>query len=371
MVNRDLSIYSVNAMKKIIVIFIIFGAVAAAYWHMSSKGGKPRGFPTPMVEVISASEQPLYDNVEVLGSSYANEWVEITANVSEVISEIKFSDGQFVNKGDVIAVLEQREEQAQLKAAQLQLKEHKRELKRLDRLVKSKAASKRNYDERLTMRNITRQQIEEIKARIADRTIYAPFDGNLGIRQLSVGSLLMPSDVITTIQDIRKIKLDFNVPSTHLMQLKVGTQIEARSDILNGTVFKGKIETINNRVDPVTRSILVRAVIDNPEKLIKPGILMEVKLLKNERQAVVVPEESAIQEGAEHYVLVVKADNRVEKRKIVVGVHREGVIEVVQGLEVGENIIVRGVHKVRPGQAIKVKEVWNSIRKPDTGGLEG
>lgn len=355
-------------MKKLsIILVLIIISSAAGYYFLSSKNPDQRGRPNSLVEVIQAERQTLFDNVEVLGSSYANESVEITSNITETISEIKFTDGQAVSKGDVIAVLEQSEEKAQLKAAQLQSKEHDRELNRLKRLLANKAASKRDYDERKTMRDITLQQAEEVKARIKDRTLQAPFDGILGIRSISSGALVRPGDVITTIQDISKIKLDFNVPSIHLSKLKPGTPINAYSDSLRNMKFEGVIETINNRVDPVTRSILVRAIIDNPDSIIKPGILMKVTLLQNQREGMVVPEESVVQEGDKHYLMIVSDDNTVRKRQVETGIHKEGLVEIVDNLNESEQVIVRGVHKVRNGSKVMISKVWDSIRSPEPG----
>lgn len=350
-----------------IILMIVISSCVAGYYLLANDKPEQRKKPNVLVEVIEVSRETLFDNVEVLGSSYANESVEVTTNITEIISEIKFTDGQVVQKGDVIAVLEQSEEQAQLNAAQLQSKEHSRELKRLEKLLANKAASKRDYDERKTMRDITLQQMEEVKARIQDRTMHAPFDGILGIRSVSVGALVRPGDVITTIQDVSKIKLDFNVPSIRLSQLKAGIPIEAYSDALEGVLFEGVIETINNRVDPITRSILVRAVIDNPESIIKPGMLMKVTLLKNQRKGLVVPEESVIQEADKHYLMVIGDDNIVEKREVKTGVHKEGVIEITGHLKEGEKVVVRGIHKVKNGSTIQISKVWDSIRAPEPG----
>ena len=318
-------------MKKYFLALAIVISICFAFYYFLSTNNVPqkRGGEI-LVEAIAVSKQVLFDNVEVLGSAYANESVSITSNITEAISEIKFTDGQTVSKGDVIVVLEQGEEQAQLKATQLQWSEHNRELKRLEKLLANKAASKRDYDERKTMRDITLQQIEEMKARVQDRTLKAPFDGTLGIRSISAGALVKPGDVITTIEDTSLIKLDFNIPSVHLSQLKPGVPIEAYSDSIKNVKFNGVIETINNRVDPVTRSILVRAVIENSDNIIKPGMLMKVTLLKNQRESLVIPEEAIIQEGEKNYLMIIGDDNIVEKREVKTGVHKEGIIEITE-----------------------------------------
>lgn len=250
----------------IIVTFITLIIVGAGVvWFLDSEAEERGGRPPTAVEVIAVARQPIADKIEVLGSSYANESITLTANVTETIAEIAFEDGQRVDAGDVIVILEQSEEQAQLKAAELQLAEHQRELGRLKRLLANKAASKRSYDERKTLRDITRQQVAEIQARIKDRTITAPFSGYLGIRQVSVGGLVRPGDAITTLEDSSQIKLDFEVPEVYLPRLVAGLPVVATNDAFVDLKFEGLVATVNNRVDPVTRSILVRAIIDNPD----------------------------------------------------------------------------------------------------------
>ena len=359
-------------MKRLLLILlvVVMGISMYTYFSGSQEGGR-RGDQEVQVEVIPVQRQTLYDNVEVLGNAYANESVEITANVLEIIDNIEFEDGVMVRQGNIIAVLDHEEESAQLQAARAQLEEHERELKRLEGLLKQNITAERNYEERKTMLEVTQASIGEIKATIGDRIMRAPFDGMLGIRQVSRGSLVQPGDVIAILDDISRIKLDFNVPAIYLPYLKPGVPITATSEIFPGETFTGKIETVNSRVDPVTRSILVRAILPNPDGHLLPGMLLQVTVLKNKREAWVVPEESITQQQDKHFVMVVGEDNMVEKRQIQIGVHEAGVIEVVDGLQDGERVVVRGVHKMRPGQAVAVSKTWETLRKPDTGGLKG
>ena len=321
------------------------------------------------VEVYPVVPESLFDKVEVLGTAQANESVDLSSTVTETIKSISFTDGEYVLKDNVLAILEQDEEQAQLKAAQAQLEEHQREFDRLQRLFKKKAASKRTVEERQTQVVIAEQMIEEIKARIADRTITAPFDGVLGIRQVSVGALVSTGDVLTTIDDIHRIKLDFYVPSIFLPQLKRGNEVKAKVEALNQSVFEGNIDTINTRIDPVTRSVLVRAVLPNPDLVLKPGLLMKIDLVRNQREALTIPEESVIQRKNRFYVLVINNDNIVIEQEIEVGTHYPGKMEVIAGINEGDKVVVRGIHTVRNGEEVEITKEWDKIREPLTGGL--
>lgn len=365
---------------RFLVFLVLLAIIAGGWYYMHQQGQQKAGgaaggakgamMMTPDVEVIPVKSQKLYDSVEVPGDAKANESVAISANVSETIKQINFTDGQYVHKGDVIALLDQSEEQAQLKAAELQLQEQNRELERTQELFKHKAASKRDYDEHKTQRDIAAQAIEEIKAKIEDRTIKAPFDGVLGIRQVSVGALLQPGEVITTIDDIDTIKLDFNVPSVFMSSLAPGMSIKAKVEALGGRVFDGTVATVNTRIDPVTRSILVRALIPNANHILKPGLLMQVTLLRNQREGLVVPEESIVQKANQFFVMVVKDDDTLEQREVTPGAHYTGIMEITDGLKAGEKVIVRGLMMARPGMKVKVIKVWDKIRAPDPGDLK-
>jgi membrane fusion protein (multidrug efflux system) len=310
--------------------------------------------PTP-VDVLEVRPKEVVDRIEALGTALANESARISANVTETIVDIHFEDGQMVQKGDLLVTLYQDEERAQRAAATEQLAEHKRELKRLRELVREDVIPQRDYDERLTLLNIAHQRIKEIEARIADRTLRAPFDGVLGLRQVSAGALVEPGDLITTIDDLSRIKLDFRVPTTFLGALQPGSEIHAHSAGLGDERFEGKVATIGTRIDPDTRSVLVRAVIANPEARLKPGMLMTVDLFYDQRQTLMIPEEAVVPVQHRNYVLVVGEDFIVERKEIVIGQRYLGEVEVVEGLSEAEMVIVRGTTRVQPGAQVSIR----------------
>jgi len=323
------------------------------------------------VVALKAYAMPLSDQVEALGTAQANESITITAKVSGRLEAIKFSDGQQVKKGDVIAVLDQDEEQAQLKAAEVQLAEHVREVKRLQTLLARKAAATRDLDERKTLAAVTASNINEIKARISELTLKAPFAGKIGIRRISPGALIQPGQVITTLDQISPIKLDFSIPSTMLEGLHAGDRIEARADALGGKPFIGTVSATDSRIDPMTRSILLRAIIDNPEGKLIPGMLMRVTILAHERQALMVPEEAVTQKQDKHYLTLVNADGKADIREVGIGTRRNGLVEIVSGLSAGELVVVRGMGFVKPGGKLQVSETWDRIQNSQFSAAAG
>jgi membrane fusion protein (multidrug efflux system) len=349
--------------KLFILVLLLLVAGAGFYFvpkYIQAKNAEASvaAEPLPPVFVTTASEGTVYDSVDAIGTAFSNESVNISSNVTEVLREILFVDGQEVVKDDILVVLEQREQQAQLDAARARMEQDQRELARLEGLLAEKAVPRQDYDTRLTMLEVTKQEMAEAEARVAFRTIRAPFDGVLGVRLISPGALVQPGDLITTLDDISPIKLDFTVPSTYLSALKPGVEIEAIADALDNRVFRGRIESVNTRVDPVTRSVLVRAILPNDDHVLKPGLLLKVTLIKNERTSVILPEETLMQRQEDHFALVVGDDNKVEQRKVSVGARRPGKVEITAGLKTGERVIVRGVNRVRAGQLVEVAETW-------------
>ncbi|KPJ90670.1 MAG: RND transporter [Gammaproteobacteria bacterium SG8_11] len=297
------------------------------------------------------------DRVEALGTLKANESVAVTANVTETVSAIHFDDGQRVEAGQVLVELTSAEERALLKEARVREAEATRQYERIKSLVAQRSASQSLLDERTRDLDAARAIRVAIESRLTDRLIKAPFAGVLGLRNISRGSLVEPGDVITTLDDDSVMKLDFTVPSVFLPTLKIGIGIEAKANAYGDRSFEGEIHSIDSRVDPITRSIQVRAYIPNPDRTLKPGVLMQVELLKNPREAIVVPESALLQRGRDHFVMMVNSDNIAEKRQVKIGGRRPGEVEIVAGLAQGDRVITHGNDKVRPGQPVTIQAV--------------
>ena len=182
--------------------------------------------------------------------------------------------------------------------------------------------------------------------------ITAPFDGILGLRRVSPGSLVTPGSAIATLDDISVIKLDFTVPERYLAVLGKGQDVVAHSETYPDREFAGKVASVDSRVDPVTRSVTVRAEIPNPERLLRPGMLLSVRLYQPPRQALVVPEIAVIQVGTEAFVYRVADDSTASRAKVTLGARRRGEVEVTSGIGPGDTIVVEGAVKLRDGARV-------------------
>lgn len=312
------------------------------------------------VIVAPVKLQQISDRVEALGTAQAFESVTITSSVTEKITEIHFDDGQKVSTGDLLVVLDQAEEQANLKQAEAIYNERKLSLKRLSKLEQRQLASPDDIDRTRFELQQAEASIKAIKTRISNRIIRAPFDGVLGLRNISVGALVETGDLVTTLDDIRQIKLDFTVPSVFLNELSPGLKMNARAQALGNRVFQGEVKSVNSRVDPVTRSVQVRALLDNPDGKIIPGILMQVNLLRNTRQAMLIPESALLPLADKQFVMlrIIKDGlDTVEKRQVTTGMRLPGYVEVLQGLSADQQVVTHGNNQIKPGDALNVLAV--------------
>jgi membrane fusion protein (multidrug efflux system) len=341
-------------MKYLLTAVVCLAALLWWLWpsHEQPEVRQPR--PAVPVTVLPVPVREFRDEVSALGSLLAWESVDISASVSQIVTAINFEDGQQVEKGDVLALLKQDAEQATLRELKASLQDARREVRRLENLARQNQVAQTELDKARTREEITRHKIEEVQARISDRTIVAPFSGVLGLRQVSEGALVTPGQYLTTLDDVSQMRLEFSVPATRLGFLAIGQEVTARTPAFN-SAFEGLISAIDSRVDPVTRAVTARAVLDNAQGHLRPGLLMEVTLRGAPRQALLIPEESLQSRAREHYVWRVQGDT-AHRVAVQIGGRIPGWVEVLEGLQAGELVVRDGVGRLS-GEAALVSRV--------------
>ncbi len=343
-------------MTSLVAAFLVALVAAAAPGH-PARAQQSAEEEAQSVIVAPVRLAEFADRIEALGTTRANETVRLSTTVTGKIREINFDDGQEVAAGDILVVLDIAEEEAQLRAAQAILAERRLAFDRSRQLEREQYATTAQLEERRAAMQEAEAQIEVIEARIADRTIRAPFTGLVGLRDISIGALVAPGDLITTLDDLSVIKLDFSVPATYLRVLRAGLPVVAKASALGNEPFSGELRSVDTQVDPVTRSVVARALVPNPDGFLRPGLLMTVELLKNPRQALVIPEGALIPHGRSNTVLVVDDGGKAVRREVVIGARRPGEVEIVSGLSEDENVITHGTMSVRAGQAVTIMTV--------------
>ena len=316
--------------------------------------GPESGEAPPATIVVTAKVAPVEwrDTVEALGTARANESITLTAKVSETVRKVRFDSGDVVRAGDVIVDLSRGAQLAGLEEGRAAYQEAERALARGLELAPTKVISESQLDTLRSARDAAKARMDVVRAQLSDRVITAPFDGVLGMRQVSPGSLVTPGTPIATLDDISVIKLDFSVPERFLAVLARGQDVAARSETYPDREFTGTVASVDSRVDPVTRSVTVRAEVPNLERLLRPGMLLSVSLYQSPRQTIVVPEIAVIQIGTEAFVYRVSKDQVAERVKVALGSRRRGEVEVASGLAAGETIVTEGAVKLREGSRV-------------------
>jgi membrane fusion protein (multidrug efflux system) len=305
-----------------------------------------------LVTTQIVSQSALKRQVNSLGTALAKESVQIVSNASDYLIELHIKEGQAVEKGQLIARLNDLEERARVAELSASLSEQKRQLERLKNLAKTQATAQSLLDEQQTKVNTTQAQLDAVKARLNEMTIRAPFSGVLGLRQVSEGAYLTAGSVLTTLDDLSQIRLEFSVAEYYLAQLKPGMAVQANNVAYPGQIFTGQIKAIDTRLDPVTRSVKVHALMANDKMELRPGMLLNVSVTLAEVQALQIAEKAIVPLQNKHYVFVVNPDKTVTQTEVQLGQRIPGLVEIVSGLQPGDEVVIEGTTKIRSGSVV-------------------
>lgn len=349
--------------QRFLLFFALAGVLGACEEDQSAPDRGSWGS-AAIVVTQQVNRQHLVDEIEALGTARANESIEIRPRISSLVETIVFNEGQAVEAGDVLVELEDNEIRAGLALAEASLSESRSLYDRSRSLADTQAISVSNLEQLLAQVHVDEARVEAARARLENTIIRAPFSGRIGLRRISPGSFVDNGTVITTLDDVSRIKLDFSVPESFLTALSAGMSIDAHSLVYPDRVFNGTVSSIDTRLDPVSRAVLVRAIVPNDDSLLKPGMFMSVDLKRDRGDVVVAPEQAIVPEGGNQYVFVV-ADGVAEKRRVELGRRIPGYVSIVSGLEAGESVITEGTHKVRDGSAVQVVGPASATRLDD------
>jgi len=320
-----------------------------------AQAGGMRGGPSPQVTLAAVRSERVSQKLEALGNARANESVDISTKTSNIVTAVRFRDGERVRRGQVLVQLDDAQARSDVAAAQATLTESESLFNRSRELLNTQALSKSSFDQLEATLKANRARLGAATARLEDTVIRAPFSGRVGLRRVSVGALVSPGAVITTLDDTSVIKLDFSVPENFVASLREGLSVHATAPAFPGRSFTGKVASIDSRVDMNTRSVTVRALLSNDDGVLKAGMFLNVSLANDERTALVIPEEALTPEAERQYVFVV-IDGKAVRREVRIGGRQPGSVEIITGLEEGDRVIVEGTQKVRDGVQVAATE---------------
>ena len=333
-------------------VLALVGFLIFINWPVPDQAAREGSRATPVVTQI-VSIEPFAVTLQALGTAKANESVMITPQESDVITSLNFSDGQRVETGTVLAQLNSNEQKARLNELNINLAEAERQLKRIQNLVLSNSTSAQLLDEQQARVKALIAQREVAQENLNKTFITAPFSGKLGLRQVSLGAYVKPGDVLTTLDDIKTIKVDFSISERHLPSVNEGQTVFAESVAYPGVQFEGTITNVNSRIDPATRSFSIRTKIDNAAEQLRPGMLLTITLQKRVLNTLVREEKALVPDHEDQFVFKV-VDGKAVKTKVIIGVRRPGKVQILEGVAIGDEVVVQGTLRIRDGSELRV-----------------
>jgi membrane fusion protein (multidrug efflux system) len=334
--------------------------------------------PPEAVTTIIASREQWPSTINAIGTMAAVRGVTVSADLPGIVDQILFESGDAVREGQLLAVLDTRQEQAQMAAAEAQRVLTRTNFNRMQELLDQRVISKAEYDTATAESRQAEAKVGEIRAAIERKTIRAPFSGILGIRQVNKGQYLAGGDPLVPLQSLNPIYVNFGVPQQALAQVRVGRGVRITTENLNQVVLEGRVSAIDSVVDATTRNIQVQATLANPDGKLRPGMFVQTEMVLGEKQPVIALPASAISYAPYGDSVFVVADLKDDKGHTYRGVRQQFVklgpargdqTAVVSGVTPGDEVVTSGIFKLRNGAAVQinntVKPGNNTAPKPE------
>jgi len=358
-IKRHFFLVAAAVLLALMVVAVILRIAFAG----EEKGGGPGGRGGPgagrgqAVAQAVVAPREFSNEIRVLGVARGRRSVNITSSTSELITRVLFTDGQRVAAGAPLVELQSYEEDAGIIEARSRVAQAQREYDRYRELADRGVAPRVTAENAETALETARAGLAAAQARRGDRLIRAPFAGVLGLTTVTPGTLINPGAVITTLDDISVVRVDFPLPERYLSVLRSGVPIVATADSLAGEIFAGRIALIDTRVNEQTRSATARAEIPNPGGRIRPGMSMRVAVRQGVRQGLAVPEAAVQYEGDSAFVFRIAPGERgltAQRLSVETGSVEAGFVEILSGLNAGDRVVATGLNRIQPGSPVTV-----------------
>ncbi|WP_296700896.1 efflux RND transporter periplasmic adaptor subunit [Algoriphagus sp.] len=354
-----------NKQTKTLLIVAVVVLIAIIYiyprWNSGTSSGPavssgpPAGGSQELpVTVVTLKKETLMNQLNVTGTILPNESVSLRPEVSGLVTKITFKEGQYVTKGTPLLYLNDNDLQAQYQKLEFTQKLFESQENRQKQLLAREAISQEEYDIVLNQYNTTLSDLKLVEAQIQKTIVRAPFNGVLGLRQVSEGSVIGTNDIIATVVNMDPIKIEFSIPERYANMVEVGAPVFFSSEAtLDET--EGKVYAFEPQIDAATRTLKLRAQSSNKGGKFLPGMFVKIRFVLGEiDNALMVPAESVIPELQGYKVFVVGKDQMAEERKVEIGTRTESQVQITSGLEEGEMVLTSGVLQARPGSLLKI-----------------
>ncbi len=360
----------------IALVILLVGVKALQIVKMAST---PMVMPATTVSSATVKEEDWAPVLSAVGSVSAVQGTIIAAELGGVISDIKFENGGVAKKGDVIMKLDASQEEALLRSAEAEAELARTDLERTQGLASQKVVSKAELDAAESKFRRLTAIVDQMRSSIRKKTLVAPFDGQLGIRQVNVGQMINPGQQVVALTSLDPVYVDFALPQQHLGKLSHGLEVRVTTDALPSRVFPGKLTAVNSMVDTATRNVSVQATLENPDHALRPGMFAKAEVVLPEKSPALIIPGSAVSYapfGDSVFVIEKKKDEKTGKESqairqqfVRVGESRGDFVSITQGLKAGEIVVSTGVFKLRNGMAVTISN--ELAPKPQTNPTPG
>ena len=348
-------------LKQVVVLALLAGAGYGGfmayehYFAVAEEGGGRRGRPAPVVEVAAAETAIIERSVAAVGSGRAVRSVDLQMLAAGRVEQIGFTGGERVSAGQVLVRLNEEAARAALAEARADFVEAEGALQRTMTLREQGRVAEAALEAAQAAVARTRARVLRAEDDLENRRLVAPFDGTVGFSDVEIGSSVGPNTVLATLDDLTQLEIEFSVPERFFGDVTEGAVVRATSQIYPDDSFNGTVTGVGRRLDVVSRTFEVRALIDNSDMRLPAGAFLRVELVFDDREGVVLPEEAIVSQADSSHVFVV-VDGKAQRRPVRLGMRRVGEVEILEGVAAGEQVIVRGVQKVRDGQEVRLPE---------------
>lgn len=341
-------------------------AAGGAYVYMAYDPGTEAAMsgerPPSAVNTEGARMETVRDEVRAVATLQALNAVQLTTEVSGRVVEINLEPGKRVQSGDVLLRLDDRQARADLQVIESQLADAQRQLERAQRLRSNNSVSQSQVDELVTAVDVARAQRQSAQVRLENHRIEAPFAGVVGLSDISLGAYLTAGTPITTLDTTDRMELSFAVPERFVGQVSLGQEVQATSPAFPGETFRGELVELASRISELSRTLTVRALIDNAEGRLRPGQFMSAALTLQEREGLVIPEQALLLRGDEKYVFV--AEDGVARRvSVTIGSRLPGWVEIRDGISLEDRVVITGQDRLSTGD--RIRDVSSDQAIPD------
>ncbi len=343
-----------------IVVFVL-GIKALQIGKMMSM---PKMMPSVTVTSAPVKEEDWAPMLSAVGSVSAAQGAIVSAELAGVVSEINFENGSEAKKGEMLMKLDASQEEALMRSAEAEAQLARTDLERARDLAMRKVVSSAELDAAQSKFTRLNAVVDQMRSNIAKKTVIAPFDGQLGIRQVNVGQMINAGQQVVALTSLDSVYVDFALPEQHLSKLTKDLEVQVRVDALPGREFKGKLTAINSMLDSVTRNVPLQATFENPDHALHPGMFAKVNVMLPEtKKAIVIPGAavSYAPYGDSVFVIEKQKDPKSGKESLVlrqqfvrIGEVRGDFVAVLKGLKAGEEVVGTGVFKLRNGMVVTI-----------------